>query len=108
MIQSYFFFFAAAVYSFIKMRSGGEWKEKSLNEKRLKLKNHKNKFTFDLHNEHPELLVFTQFFFIFSSLFTTLINQVLVGTLRQDSSSTFCAILRSLQIAFSCSWKNRE
>jgi hypothetical protein len=25
-----------------------------------KLKNHKNKFTFDLHNERPELLVLTR------------------------------------------------
>lgn len=65
-------------------RGEGEGKQisRSLNEKRLKLKNHKNKFTFDLHNEHPELLVFTHFviFLLFLllrllSIFTTLINQ---------------------------------
>jgi hypothetical protein len=39
----------------------GKKNEKLLSEKkkRLKLKNHKNKFTFDLNNEHPKLLVFT-------------------------------------------------
>jgi hypothetical protein len=50
-------------------------------KKRLKLKNHKNKFTFDLNNEHPKLLVFTHSMLLLRFfIFTAFINQVF-GTL---------------------------
>lgn len=73
----------------VESKSRGE----KLNEKRLKLKNHKNKFTFDLHNEHPELLVFTrdEFFFSFSSS-TVFLQRSLIKALVHFMKS--CGIFR--------------